>query len=117
MGGDEFTILLDDLKDPSEATVIADRILRDLKDPFTSAKRKRLEASVSGSLFQLRGRLSEEILRASDSALHQAKNMGKARYEVFDQIMRSIRSPRSNWKRISTRPCKTASFSSITSLS
>ena len=37
MGGDEFTVLLEDVTDPREATVVAERVLATLADPFDVA--------------------------------------------------------------------------------
>ena len=37
MSGDEFTVLLEDVADPREATVVAERVLATLRDPFPAA--------------------------------------------------------------------------------
>ena len=88
MGGDEFTILLDDLKNEEEATSIAERILSEMREPFLGGNG--IIGSVSiGVAFSNCGAVSaEELLKNADSAMYRAKNLGKARYEVFDQILR-----------------------------
>jgi diguanylate cyclase (GGDEF)-like protein len=87
MGGDEFTVLLEDLADAREATVVAERVLATLADPFTIAGR---ELFVSGSIGIALGRADhdpEELIRDADVAMYRAKAGGKARHAVFDAQM------------------------------
>lgn len=89
MGGDEFTVLLDDLRDPEEATSIADRILSETREPFLCGAGEAAGSVSIGVAFSNCGALSaEELLKNADSAMYRAKDMGKARYEVFDQVLR-----------------------------
>jgi diguanylate cyclase (GGDEF)-like protein len=87
MGGDEFTVLLEDVSDPREATVVAERVLATLADPFPVAGR---ELHVSGSIgIALAGPDvdPEDLIRDADVAMYRAKAEGKARHAVFDAQM------------------------------
>jgi diguanylate cyclase (GGDEF)-like protein len=87
MGGDEFTVLLEDVTDPREATIVAERVLATLADPFPVAGR---ELHVSGSIgIALAGPDvdPEELIRDADVAMYRAKAEGKARHAVFDAQM------------------------------
>ena len=87
MGGDEFTVLLEEIGDPREATVVAERVLATLADPFPIAGR---ELHVSGSIgIALAGPEvdPEELIRDADVAMYRAKAEGKARHAVFDAHM------------------------------
>ena len=87
MGGDEFTVLLEDVTDPREATVVAERVLATLADPFPIAGR---ELHVSGSIGIALGGPDvdpEELIRDADVAMYRAKAEGKARHAVFDAHM------------------------------
>jgi diguanylate cyclase (GGDEF)-like protein len=87
MGGDEFTVLLEDLTDAREATVVAERVLATLADPFTIAGR---ELFVSASIGMALGGADhdpEELIRDADVAMYRAKAGGKARHAVFDAQM------------------------------
>ncbi len=87
MGGDEFTVLLEDVTDPREATVVAERVLATLADPFPIAGR---ELHVSGSVGIALGGPDvdpEELIRDADVAMYRAKAEGKARHAVFDAHM------------------------------
>ncbi len=87
-GGDEFTVLLEDIKDPSDAIRAAQRIQNALTAPhlldghevFTSV-------SVGIALSSSSRTTAEDLLRDADIAMYRAKAMGKARCEVFDVAM------------------------------
>jgi diguanylate cyclase (GGDEF)-like protein/PAS domain S-box-containing protein len=88
LGGDEFTILLNDLTDVAQASVIAERVLQALSDPFPVKGR---EVFVSGSIgiaLSATGyRKPEDMMRDADTAMYRAKALGKARFELFDASM------------------------------
>jgi len=87
IGGDEFTVLLEDVTDAREATVVAERVLATLADPFTIAGR---ELFVSGSIGIALGGPDvdpEELIRDADVAMYRAKAAGKAQHAVFDAQM------------------------------
>ena len=87
MGGDEFCVLLEDVTDPREATVVAERVLAALADPFPIAGR---DLHVSGSIGIALGGPDvdpEELIRDADVAMYRAKAEGKARHAVFDAHM------------------------------
>jgi diguanylate cyclase (GGDEF)-like protein len=87
MGGDEFTVLLEDVTDPREATIVAERMLATLAAPLTVAGR---ELVVSGSIGIALGGPDvdpDELIRDADVAMYRAKAGGKARHAVFDAHM------------------------------
>jgi diguanylate cyclase (GGDEF)-like protein/PAS domain S-box-containing protein len=83
-GGDEFAVLLEDIKDVSDATNVAKRIQDTLKEPihfignqmFTTAS---IGIALSGSVDDE----PESLLRNADTAMYRAKQQGKARYGIF----------------------------------
>jgi diguanylate cyclase (GGDEF)-like protein/PAS domain S-box-containing protein len=90
LGGDEFTILLDQIEDPSDATLVAERIMNALASPFTlDGKEIFTSASIGIALSSIGYDKPEDLLRDSDTAMYRAKSLGKARYEVFDVDMRA----------------------------
>jgi diguanylate cyclase (GGDEF)-like protein/PAS domain S-box-containing protein len=91
MGGDEFTVLIDDLKDPSDAKQAAERLMKAVAAPFNlSGKEVFTSVSVGIALSNAaKYELPDEILRDADTAMYRAKSLGKARYEVFDADMRA----------------------------
>ncbi|MGH9969337.1 MAG: putative bifunctional diguanylate cyclase/phosphodiesterase [Pyrinomonadaceae bacterium] len=88
IGGDEFTILVDDLNSAEEAMVVAGRLLRKLAEPFNiSGREVFVTASIGIALSTVGYERPEDALRDADTAMYRAKTMGKARYEVFDTTM------------------------------
>jgi diguanylate cyclase (GGDEF)-like protein/PAS domain S-box-containing protein len=90
MGGDEFTVLLDDLKEPADADRAAERIMEGLSAPFQlEGKEVFTSASIGIALCNASYQHPEEIMRDADTAMYRAKSLGKARYEVFNADMRA----------------------------
>jgi diguanylate cyclase (GGDEF)-like protein/PAS domain S-box-containing protein len=83
-GGDEFAILLEDIKDVSDATNVAKRIQDTLKEPLNLNGREMFTTASIG--IALSGSVDDEpesLLRNADTAMYRAKQQGKARYGIF----------------------------------
>ncbi len=88
MGGDEFAIILDHLKNVSDATQAAERVHKELALPFNLSGHE-VYASVSiGIAHSLTpSDQPEDFLRNADTAMYRAKDQGRGRFELFDKIM------------------------------
>jgi len=90
MGGDEFTVLLEDLKDPGDAKLAAERLMKSVTAPFMLGGREVFTSmSIGIALSNPSYEQAEDILRDADTAMYRAKSRGKARYEIFDADMRA----------------------------
>ena len=88
LAGDEFCILLDDIKETSDPTRVAERIQEALKPPFKLAAHELFATvSIGIALSSGSGEGPEHILRDADTAMYRAKARGRARFEVFDKAM------------------------------
>lgn len=90
IGGDEFTILLDDLRRIDEATELADRILNQLRLPIRlpGGNEAFVTASIGIAVSTPQSPLSaSDLLRSADVALYRAKDEGKARWTIFESEM------------------------------
>jgi diguanylate cyclase (GGDEF)-like protein len=89
-GGDEFTVLLEQVADATEAAAIAERLRVALAVPLSVAGRS-LVAGVSvglaGSFVGEDAATASALLQAADLALYQAKAAGKGQLVVFDDSM------------------------------
>jgi len=84
MGGDEFTLLLEDLRRPEDAAVLARKLLEALGDPYAIAGRELfVTASVGISLYPRDGRSAEDLVRNADAAMYQAKDAGRNGYHFY----------------------------------
>ena len=88
-GGDEFTILCEDL-DESAVVDVAQRILDGLAQPFEIGG---TEVVVTASIGVIVASDADadfrNLISDADAAMYRAKENGKARYELFDQQMRA----------------------------
>jgi diguanylate cyclase (GGDEF)-like protein/PAS domain S-box-containing protein len=88
LGGDEFTILLDNIQDHQDAISVAERIHHELVQPFNLDGHEIFtSASIGIALYLAPYDQPEDLLRDADIALYRAKEMGKARHEIFDKEM------------------------------
>jgi diguanylate cyclase (GGDEF)-like protein/PAS domain S-box-containing protein len=100
LGGDEFALLLEDLSNPEEAMLIAERVQNCLAERFIinahtiyvsaslgiATNRQNVEASKTKALVY---KNASEMLRDADTAMYQAKKSGKNQSVLFVPEMRS----------------------------
>jgi diguanylate cyclase (GGDEF)-like protein len=84
MGGDEFTVLLEDVVDASGARGVAERFQAQLRVPFDIDNSYRMYTSASIGIVVGNQGPPEKLVRAADLAMYQAKRAGKAHNVVFD---------------------------------
>jgi diguanylate cyclase (GGDEF)-like protein len=88
LSGDEFAILLEDVEIPAAAIAVAQRVLETLGLPLLVAGRE-LEpsASIGIAVGDDSYTSADELLRDADVALYRAKELGRKRYEIFDETL------------------------------
>jgi diguanylate cyclase (GGDEF)-like protein/PAS domain S-box-containing protein len=86
-GGDEFTVLLEDVATPAAALDEAARLLDALRTPFALADREVFVSTSIGVAVSAAGTSAEAQLRQADIALYQAKAAGKAQAALFQAEM------------------------------
>jgi predicted signal transduction protein with EAL and GGDEF domain len=90
IGGDEFTALLDDVSEPSDAIRVAHRIMDKIALPFDiGGQQIVISASIGIAASSNAYEGAEDLLRDAEIAMYRAKQAGKARCEVFDPAMHS----------------------------
>ena len=88
LGGDEFTLLVETVIDPSDAMRVARRLQSAVAMPFTLEGRElRTSVSVGIALSTAAHARPEDILKDADIAMRRAKALGGSRCEVFDEAM------------------------------
>ena len=87
-GGDEFTVLLEEVTDVGDAVRLAERVLEVLQTPVVLGSHK-LYVSVSIGVAASGPNLdrAESLLRAADVAMYRSKETGKSTYKVFEDGM------------------------------
>jgi PAS domain S-box-containing protein len=88
LGGDEYTVLLEDIRNPSDAIRVAERLQSRLAAPLVAHGYEIVvTASVGIALSAAQCAQAEDLLRDANLAMYRAKRTGKARCEVFDIAM------------------------------
>lgn len=94
-GGDEFIVLLDDIRTRSEALRIAQRLHEALEPPFLIQGRSLFVTASIGIVVHSRRRSHPgELLSDADLAMYHAKLQGGASTRVFDASLRQAASHR-----------------------
>ena len=88
MGGDEFVVILRNVKSYDEVTLGANRIIESLNKPIVIDQHPlQTTGSVGVSLFPRDGDNMGELLKHSDTAMYQAKDRGRNNVQMFSEIM------------------------------
>lgn len=92
-GGDEFTILLSEIKHSEEASIVAERILESLKKPFQIMEYQLYaHLSIGISVYPQDGDTLETLLKNADIALYRMKDQGGNNYQYYNSSMNQKKS-------------------------
>lgn len=94
LGGDEFTLLLEDLPHPEDAVRVANEVIELLSQPWqlSNGAEVRIGVSIGISLYPEHGDSAEMLLQHVDAALYQAKAEGRGSVRYYsDDLTRAAR--------------------------
>ncbi|MCC6073097.1 putative bifunctional diguanylate cyclase/phosphodiesterase [Massilia sp. GCM10020059] len=90
-GGDEFTIVLPELRDREDAKAIADKFLECLQKPFDlDGHQVHISASIGIAIYPGDGESIDELLRHADIAMYQVKALGKNGHSFYHNSMLDV---------------------------
>jgi diguanylate cyclase (GGDEF)-like protein/PAS domain S-box-containing protein len=91
IGGDEFTVLLEDLQDPAEADACAQRVIEAFDAPLLLDDRQEIVVtpSIGISLYPDHAQVPTDMLKHADTAMYQAKSAGRRTYLRYTDAMDS----------------------------
>ena len=88
LGGDEFIVLLRGINDDHNALVIAENLLKFFREPFKIDGRElMLTLSIGIATYPDNGKTASDLLRSADTAMYQAKALGRNTYSFFTKEM------------------------------
>ncbi|TAN50295.1 MAG: sensor domain-containing diguanylate cyclase [Methylococcaceae bacterium] len=96
MGGDEFVVVLGDLRERTVIARIARKMLGVLEAPIGS-RQHRIGASIGVAVYPGNGDSAESLINAADTAMYAAKAGRSSRFMFFDELLpeqRTALSPR-----------------------
>jgi len=83
-GGDEFVVVIPDLRQDGDSQVVAEKILRALEPPFrVDGHDFTIGASIGISLYPTDAGDGEGVLRNADVAMYRAKQLGRNNYRFY----------------------------------
>ena len=87
-GGDEFAILLGDLREPAEVAALADRLIVSISRPFLiDGIENHVGVSIGVAIYSEDAGDAESLLSHADIALYRAKSEGRQTYRFFSEAM------------------------------
>jgi diguanylate cyclase (GGDEF)-like protein/PAS domain S-box-containing protein len=87
-GGDEFVVLLSEIKRAADAGITAGKILAALSAPHTIDRHSlHVTASMGLSTYPEDGDNADTLIKNADSAMYQAKEKGRNNYQFFKKDM------------------------------
>jgi diguanylate cyclase (GGDEF)-like protein/PAS domain S-box-containing protein len=88
LGGDEFSAILSGLGKPSDASIVAQKIIDALARPFhLDGHETYVSASVGITLFPADSEEAGALIMNADAAMYRAKEQGRNNYQYFTQEM------------------------------
>jgi diguanylate cyclase (GGDEF)-like protein/PAS domain S-box-containing protein len=89
IGGDEFTVVLEELADAAEAERVAQKLITAFEAPLEleDGQDVVISPSIGISLYPDHGQTPTDLLKFADTAMYQAKDRGRKTYMVYTETM------------------------------
>ncbi|MEJ2054893.1 MAG: EAL domain-containing protein [Calditrichaceae bacterium] len=96
LGGDEFTVIIQNIKNEYDAGQVAEKLIQEFKNPFVIGAHEinYLSLSVGVVIFPRDGDNSEALVRNADAAMYNVKNKEKNDFQFFSEEMTQITNDR-----------------------
>jgi diguanylate cyclase (GGDEF)-like protein/PAS domain S-box-containing protein len=80
-GGDEFVVILSDIKHPGSVALVANRLIREISKPYKLLEHQaKIGASIGIAMYPVDGVEIEILLDSADAAMYTAKKTGRGRF-------------------------------------
>lgn len=98
IGGDEFYILIENMKQISEVENIVQKVLNDFVNPFLCDDHTiHTSASIGISIYPDNGEDSVSLVKNADLAMYQSKKSGRNNFSFFTQELSTVLRERMRW--------------------
>ncbi|MBX3708129.1 MAG: diguanylate cyclase [Gammaproteobacteria bacterium] len=84
ISGDEFVIILNELKEPQDAAIVANKIINSIQNPFLILGHEiKTSISIGIAIFPENGIEPSDLMKKADSAMYAAKESGRNQYQFY----------------------------------
>lgn len=88
IGGDEFVIILSDIKSTDDVEITANKIIEDISEPYEiEGVTIRVSVSIGIAYYPENGITKDTIVTCADLAMYEAKSKGRNNYQIFTKDM------------------------------
>ena len=88
LSGDEFTVVIEDLAHPEDASQLANKILAVLSEPmYIDDHMLYVAGSIGISIYPKDAKDAQSLLKYADTAMYKAKNEGRNNYQFYSSEM------------------------------
>ena len=89
LGGDEFAVILDDVSQPEDAKIVAEKIIEAIQAPHRLEGEDRVVGtSVGIASYPDSGEEPEDVIKAADQAMYVVKKEGRNGYRFYSDILK-----------------------------
>lgn len=86
MGGNDFSFILSELRKPDDASIVAERLISCLEEPFNiQGEEVYVSASLGLAIYPDNAQTEDDLLRCAETALNLVKGEGKGGYRFFSE--------------------------------
>jgi diguanylate cyclase (GGDEF)-like protein len=93
MGGDEFTVILNEIDSVADIVLVASKIIELISRPCTNLEGHDVQVSpsIGIAIFPQDGHSVEMLCQHADAAMYQSKRAGRGRYTFYDPALNPVR--------------------------
>jgi diguanylate cyclase (GGDEF)-like protein/PAS domain S-box-containing protein len=93
VGGDEFIILLEDVREDAAARAVADKIIDAMRREFHLEPKALRSTTSIGIAFTRGDTTGEGLMKQADAALYEAKRAGRNKYHIARPALAAVEGP------------------------
>jgi len=91
LGGDEFTIIIKNVKSPQDVAHIAEKIINSMKLPLKIKSHTLfISSSIGISLYPQDAKAQHDLLKFADTAMYKAKDEGRDNFQFYSSDMTAM---------------------------
>jgi diguanylate cyclase (GGDEF)-like protein len=93
LAGDEFTVILEELRGPADAQLVAEKILTAIVPPVKMGEDEiHISSSIGIAIYHKEKTTTDELMEQADRALYSVKRRGRGGYKIYSEELENASS-------------------------